>query len=60
MTTQNQTENDILRAIVRKGALADLCKELNTAIQSSPSPAKADVKAAQLNETPIKQTKDQA
>jgi len=41
MTTQNQTENDILRAIVRKGALSDLCKELNAPIVASPSPTKA-------------------
>ena len=30
------TENDILKSLVRRGALTDLCKELNTQILSSP------------------------
>jgi len=32
----HQTENDILKALVRKGALSEICKELNTSILSSP------------------------
>ena len=30
------TENDILKALVRKGALTEICKDLNTQIISSP------------------------
>ena len=36
MTTSVLTENDILKGLVRRGAVSDLCKELNTQIPSSP------------------------
>ena len=36
MAATSLTENEILKALVRKGALTELCKELNTQILSSP------------------------
>jgi len=39
MATKRMNESDILKAIVRKGALTDLCRELNTYILSSPRAA---------------------
>ena len=38
------TENDILKALVRKGALSEMIKELNAYILSSPSPYESPAK----------------
>jgi len=39
MASSTLNENDILKALVRRGLVADLCKELNTQMAgSSPSP----------------------
>lgn len=36
MAAASITENDILKSLIRKGALTELCKELNTQILTSP------------------------
>ena len=36
MATSTLTENDILKTLVRRGAVSELCKELNAQILSSP------------------------
>jgi len=46
MAAASQTENDILKSLIRKGALTELCKELNTQILTSPRDSQTELKAA--------------
>lgn len=54
MATKQLNEQDILKSLVRKGALFDICKELNTQIVSSPRAAgsSTDLKAGAAGEDP--------
>ena len=36
MAASSLTENDILKGLVRKGAMTELCKELNAQLITSP------------------------
>lgn len=47
MATSLLTENDILKSLVRRGAISDLCKELNINIMSSPRAEKPDASEQQ-------------
>ena len=48
MATVTQNESDILKSLVKRGAVTELLKELNTAIAGSPRPGRDSPDREQL------------
>lgn len=55
MASSTLNENDILKALVRKGAVTDLCKEFGQFNGSSPSPQRGSKKQAAVVDDPEQQ-----
>ena len=50
MTSSFLTETDILKALVRKGSFADVCRELNAQVSSGDGKDEASVQREQLRQ----------